>query len=79
MFGSFSRICSTTKGTQRCHNQRLIFFNAAEFRTQLPRASRRISRRIFFFVNSAEFRQFQPEFGFNSLKRWQGTILMNGC
>jgi hypothetical protein len=30
-------------------------------------------------VNSGEFRVPQPEFGFNSLKRWRGTILMNGC
>jgi len=56
-----------------------MFFDAAGFRTQFPRASHGISRRIFLFVNSGEFHAVQPEFGFNSLKRWRGTILMNDC
>jgi hypothetical protein len=30
-------------------------------------------------VSSSEFLRRQPEFGFNSLKGWRGTILMNGC
>jgi len=51
----------------------------ARFPTQFPRASRAISRKIFFSVNSSEFHARRPDFGFNSLKRWRGTILMNGC
>jgi len=51
----------------------------ASFQTQFLRASRGISRKIFFFVSSGEFHSLQPDFGFNSLKRWRGTILMNGC
>jgi hypothetical protein len=54
--------------------------NIAGFQTQfLRRASRGVSRKIFFFVSSGEFRRVQPDFGFNSLKRWRGTILMNVC
>jgi len=65
---------------QRCHNKAAtIFFDAGDFRTQFPRASRASSRKILFFVNSSEFHAFQPDFGFNSLKRWRGTILMNDC
>jgi len=33
----------------------------------------------FLFREFPEFRPLQPEFGFNSLKGWHGTILMNGC
>jgi hypothetical protein len=76
---NFSRICSTTKGTQRCHNIGMPISRLAGFPTQFLRASRAISRKIFFFVSSGEFRPVQPDFGFNSLKRWRGTILMNVC
>jgi len=31
-------------------------------------ASRDVSRKIFFFVSSGEFRSAQPDFGVNSLK-----------
>src|SRR6476620_11565890 len=34
MSGNFSRICSTTKGMQCCHNPGRKFFNLAGFRTQ---------------------------------------------
>jgi hypothetical protein len=33
----------------------------------------------FFPLEPPAFARSRPEFGFISLKGWQGTILMNGC